>query len=95
MRGPFLLPTLSPLLASPTIHRLSHVATMLVPSGSKPASQLQCTVALIKNIVGTGVLTLPAGISRLSDSGASSDEALALGVLLLLLFGGLNGFAGI
>ena len=80
----------TPLLARFAIRRMPHAATMLAP-GSKPASQLQCTVALIKNIVGTGVLTLPAGISRLSDSGASSDEALGLGVLLMLLFGGLNG----
>ena len=67
--------------------------SMVVRSGSgKPATQLQCTVALVKNIVGTGVLTLPAGISRLSDGGASSSDSLTLAASLLLGFGVLNGF---
>ena len=65
---------------------------MVAPSTGKPATQLQCTVALVKNIVGTGVLSLPAGISRLSDGGASSTEALALASVLMLAFGALNGF---
>ena len=64
---------------------------MIASGGTKPANQLQCTVALVKNIVGTGVLTLPAGISRLSDSGAASDEALGLAAFLLFAFGSLNG----
>lgn len=54
------------------------------------ASEQQCTVALVKNIVGTGVLTLPAGIARLSDAGASSYEAFGLATLLILAFGALN-----
>ena len=37
-------------------------ALQMVVSGGKPANEVQCTVALVKNIVGTGVLTLPAGI---------------------------------
>ena len=65
---------------------------MVAPSTGKPATQLQCTVALVKNIVGTGVLSLPAGISRLSDGGASSTEALTLASVLMLAFGALNGF---
>ena len=64
--------------------------TMVVPSTAKPATQVQCTVALVKNIVGTGVLTLPAGISRLSDGGAASTEALTLASILMLTFGALN-----
>ena len=36
----------------------------------------KCTVALVKNIVGTGVLTLPAGIAKLNENGASSEEVL-------------------
>ena len=48
-------------------------------------------VALVKNIVGTGVLTLPAGISRLSDGGAYSSDVLGLATLLLITFGLLNG----
>ena len=53
-------------------------------------SEAQCTVALVKNIVGTGVLTLPAGVSRLSDNGLTSSEALALGTVLMLIFGALS-----
>ena len=72
-----------PLLRAPA-------ASMLVATG-KPANEVQCTVALVKNIVGSGVLTLPAGISVLSDRGAASEEVLVLSTVLLFLFGALNG----
>ena len=69
-----------------------------------PANELQCTVALVKNIVGTGVLTLPAGIARLSDgrldglplAGAAEDGGqllsteLTTGVALIIGFAVLN-----
>jgi amino acid permease len=53
----------------------------------------QTSLNLIKNIAGFGALCLPAGIERLSDSGLSSNEALVLGVALLLLFGLLNAWS--
>lgn len=74
------------LLRSPLLKSSSTVVAVAGPS----ASESQCTVALIKNIVGTGVLTLPAGVARLTDSGATPAEAIALAVPLLLLFGALN-----
>lgn len=74
------------LLRSPLLKSSSAVVAVAGPS----ASESQCTVALIKNIVGTGVLTLPAGVARLTDSGATPAEAIALAVPLLLLFGALN-----
>ena len=54
------------------------------------ASESQCVVALVKNIVGTGVLTLPAGVSRLSDNGMASSDALAVALALGILIGVLN-----
>lgn len=65
----------------------------LLDGGSAPvqrASEAQCTVALIKCIIGTGSLTLPAGISKLRDGGASQTEAICLALLLLLAIGALN-----
>ena len=50
-------------------------------SGPPPAptsSVSQSALNLVKNVVGTGVLTLPSGVARLSDRGASSSGALAL-----------------
>eukprot|EP00908_Phaeocystis_cordata_P011388 Transcript_22261.p1 GENE.Transcript_22261~~Transcript_22261.p1 ORF type:complete len:234 (-),score=74.69 Transcript_22261:381-1037(-) len=65
-------------------------ALQMVVSGGKPANEVQCTVALVKNIVGTGVLTLPAGISRLSDGGAASTDSLGVALLLMVAFAALN-----
>ena len=45
---------------------------------------------MVKNIVGFGVLTLPAGTERLSDNGMSSTEAVAVSVALLILFGAIE-----
>ena len=56
-------------------------------SAGKPANEAQCTVALIKNVVGTGVLSLPVGVSRLSDGGAASSEVLLPAAVMLLAFG--------
>ena len=75
--------------ALPLLSRARHAS--MVVAGGKPANQVQCTIALVKNIVGSGVLTLPAGISRLSDNGADSSESLGLAALFLLGFGVLNG----
>eukprot|EP00966_Prymnesium_polylepis_P330209 7385871-Prymnesium_polylepis.1 len=77
---------------APLLLRRAGVPLLLTggsPDGPR-ASELQCTVALVKNIVGTGVLTLPVGVSRLSESGASSSEALAIASVLLLVIGVLN-----
>ena len=60
---------------------------------SESSSVVQTSLNLIKNIAGFGALCLPAGIERLSDSGLSSNEALGLGVALLLLFGLLNAWS--
>ena len=59
------------------------------------STQFSASANLVKNIVGTGVLTLPAGVARLSDGGLSSPEALGLSALLLVAFGAMNawGFA--
>ena len=76
--------------ASPLRARTSPVLMVVASAGGKPANEVQCTVALVKNIVGSGVLSLPAGISRLSDGGANSGEALGLAALVLVLFGALN-----
>ena len=43
-------------------------------------SRSQATFNLVKNVVGTGVLTLPSGVARLSDGGASSLEVMSAGV---------------
>lgn len=48
------------------------------------ASEQQCTVALVKNIVGTGCLTLSAGTAGLCDNGASIGEAIALATALMV-----------
>eukprot|EP00962_Isochrysis_galbana_P033704 scaffold11333_cov104-Isochrysis_galbana.AAC.3 len=53
------------------------------------ASEQQCTVALVKNIVGTGCLTLSAGTAGLCDGGASIGEAMVLATALMVAFGGL------
>ena len=66
-------------------------AVSMIAAGSKPANEVQCTVALVKNIVGTGVLALPAGIARLSDGGAVSSDAFVLAAVLVVAFGALNG----
>ena len=63
-----------------------------VISTGKPANEVQCTIALVKNIVGTGVLTLPAGISRLSDGGAASSDSLGFALVLMVAFAALNAF---
>lgn len=62
-------------------------------ASSSTSSVMQTSLNLIKNIAGFGALCLPAGIERLSDSGLSSNEALGLGVALLLLFGILNAWS--
>ena len=62
-------------------------------ASSSTSSVMQTSLNLIKNIAGFGALCLPAGIERLSDSGLSSNEALGLGVALLLLFGVLNAWS--
>ncbi|KAL1499984.1 hypothetical protein AB1Y20_012662 [Prymnesium parvum] len=77
-------------LALPALRRAPAPLLFAGGQGGSKVSELQCTVALVKNIVGTGVLTLPVGISRLSESGASSAEALAIASALLLIVGGLN-----
>ena len=74
-----------------TLPMLRSASMSMVISSGKPANELQCTVALVKNIVGSGVLTLPAGISQLSDRGSSSDDVLSLSLVLLVVFGFLNG----
>jgi len=58
----------------------------------KASREVQCTVALIKNIVGSGVLVLPAGIARLSDAGLSSSDALTLAVALIVGTGAINAY---
>ena len=74
-----------------TLPMLRSASMSMVIASGKPANELQCTVALEKNIVGSGVLTLPAGISQLSDRGSSSDDVLSLSLVLLVVFGFLNG----
>ena len=65
------------------------------PPPPAASTQFSASANLVKNIVGTGVLTLPAGVARLSDGGLSSPEALGLSALLLVAFGAMNawGFA--
>jgi hypothetical protein len=52
--------------------------------GEEPPAEMmsrsQATFNLVKNVVGTGVLTLPSGVARLSDGGASSLEVMSAGV---------------
>jgi len=72
--------------SAPAVLRAGSVALGV---GGRGASEQQCTVALVKNIVGTGVLTLPAGIARLCDGGASAGEATTLAVVLMIGFGAL------
>jgi hypothetical protein len=75
--------------------RAAAAAAPLLRAGSvalhvnRGASEQQCTVALVKNIVGTGCLTLSAGTARLCDGGASIGEAIALATALMVAFGGL------
>ena len=65
---------------------------LAMPSSGGGASEQQCTVALVKNIVGTGVLTLPCGISQLSTSGASSEDALAYAAAFAVFFCAVNAY---
>ena len=64
----------------------------LGPPPAQTSSVSQSALNLVKNVVGTGVLTLPSGVARLSDRGASSSDALALALGLLVLFGALSGW---
>ena len=67
----------APIFTSLDLPRRAGFPILGAPTGPPgTASEQQCTVALCKNIVGTGVLTLPAGVSHLSDAGASSSDAL-------------------
>ena len=67
-------------------------ALAMFEAGKGGASEQQCTVALVKNIVGTGVLTLPAGIARLSDSGMASSDALAGAIAMCIVFCGMSAY---
>ena len=64
-----------------------------VPTAASTSTVAQSCLNLIKTIAGFGALCLPAGIERLSDNGLSSNEALGLGVAMLLLFGILNAWS--
>ena len=67
-------------------------ALAMFEAGKGGASEQQCTVALVKNIVGTGVLTLPAGIARLSDCGMASSDALAGAMAMCIVFCGMSAY---
>ena len=94
--------TQRPRIASATASTPTPSATAATPTTAASAppppaasTQFSASANLVKNIVGTGVLTLPAGVARLSDGGLSSPEALGLSALLLVAFGAMNawGFA--
>ena len=94
--------TQRPRIASATASTPTPSATAATPTTAAAAppppaasTQFSASANLVKNIVGTGVLTLPAGVARLSDGGLSSPEALGLSALLLVAFGAMNawGFA--
>ena len=76
---------------SPALEKLVEPEQQHAAAGT--STVVQSTFNLIKTIAGFGVLTLPAGIERLSDNGLSSNEALFLGVALLLLFGIFNAWS--
>ena len=60
------------------------------PSAGVDQTVPQLTVNIANSIVGFAVLTLPTGMERLSDNGMSTDEALRLGIFLLVAFGMFN-----
>ena len=83
----------APIFTSLDLPRRAGFPILGAPTGPPgTASEQQCTVALCKNIVGTGVLTLPAGVSHLSDAGASSSDALIVATIATLIFCVINAY---
>ena len=83
--APPLAPRLAAAAAPLLVQRAPGALMRAAPAAAAAATsslEQKCTVALVKNIVGTGVLTLPAGIAKLNEGGASSDEALMLAALI-------------
>ena len=65
----------------------------LASSSSSTSSSSQTTLNICKTIVGTGLLTLPSGVARVSESsGALESETLALSAACLVVFACLSGY---
>ena len=67
--------------------RWSRIVSRLSPIVAAVPSAERCVLSAV---VGTGVLSLPAGMGRLSETGASSSEVLTLATLATVLFGAIN-----